>query len=271
MDWTAIKDTVINWSLGTGIKIIISLIVLIISFKVINSIAKKLQKKNEASGKLDVTIFRTLCYAGKIVLKCLVVICLVAYLGIDTSGLTALVASLGVCFGLAVNGALANLAGGVLILVTRPFKIGDYIEVAGYAGTVEEIRIVTTKIVTVDNKVVYVPNSVASSSIVVNYSEKELRRVDQTFSIAYSADFRKAEEVIKELIANNELALKDPAPMVRVSAHNDSSIDIVSRIWVKGSDYWTVYFAMLEDVKTAFDKNNIEIPFPQVDVHVKND
>ncbi|MBQ7333395.1 MAG: mechanosensitive ion channel, partial [Clostridia bacterium] len=180
-------------------------------------------------------------------------------------------ASLGVCAGLAVNGALSNLAGGVLIILTRPFRVDDYIEAQGHSGTVEDIHITCTKLRTTDNKVVYLPNGSLSSGSIVNYSEKDTRRVDFTFSIGYSDDFEKAKGIIMGILESHELTLKDPAPMVRVSGHGESSIDITARAWVMSADYWTVNFDVLEAVKTAFDKEGIEIPFNQLDVHVKKD
>ena len=205
------------------------------------------------------------------VLKCLVVVCLIGYLGIDTSGLTALIASLGVCVGLAVNGALANLAGGVLILVTRPFKVDDFIEGQGVSGTVADIHITNTKIITPDNKVVYVPNGTLANGNIINYSEKETRRVDLDFSIAYSADAEKAKSIIMGIAEAHELILKDPAPFVRVAAYGGSAVQIKARVWTKNSDYWTVNFDLLETVKAEFNKNGIEIPFDQLDVHIKQD
>lgn len=213
----------------------------------------------------------TLMYVLRIVIKVLIVVCLVGYLGIDTSGLTALIASFGVCFGLAVNGAVSNIAGGVLILITRPFRIDDFIDAEGHSGTVEDIHITHTKIRTGDNKVIYIPNGTLSSGTVVNYSVKEVRRVDLTFSIAYNDDFEKAKAIIMDICQAHELILKDPAPFVRVSEHSASSINIVTRVWTKQADFWTVHFDLLESVKTAFDKNGIEIPFEQLDVHVKKD
>ena len=200
----------------------------------------------------------------------LVVIALIGYVGIDTSAITALIASLGVGVGLAINGTLSNLAGGILILITRPFKDDDYIDACGYSGTVEDIRICHTKLRTTDNKVIYLPNGKLSTSEIVNYSEKDLRRVDLTFSISYSDDFEKAKKVIEEVWNQNELILKDPAPSVRVSAQSASSIDLTAKVWCKNEDYWTVNFDMLEQVKTAFDQNGIQIPFNQLDVHIKN-
>lgn len=268
MDWKEVLKTIINWATSTGVKIIISLIVLLVSFRIINIISRKLTLQAQKR-EVDKTISHTLIYVFKTIAKIIVAICLVGYLGIDTSGLTALITSLGVCVGLAVNGALSNLAGGVMLILTRPFKIDDYIEALGHSGTVEDIRITQTKLRTPDNKVVYIPNGTLSSAEIINYSEKDVRRLDLTFSIAYNNDFEKAKQIITTICDSHELVLKDPAPFVRVSKHNSSSIDIVTRVWVKSGDYWTVNFDLLEKVKLDFDANGIEIPFNQLDVNIK--
>ncbi len=268
MDWQAIFNTIINWATTSGIKLVIALLILFISFKIINALARSFTKRCDKK-RIDKTISHTLIYIFKIGTKIIITVCLVGYVGIDTSGITALIASVGVCIGLAVNGALSNLAGGVMIIVTRPFKIDDYIEALGHSGTVEDIRITQTKLRTPDNKVVYMPNGSLSSSEIVNYSEKDLRRVDNTFSISYDCDFEKAKEIINGICLEHELILKDPAPFVRVSKHGSSSIDIVTRVWTKSEDYWTVHFDLLEKVKIAFDENGIEIPFDQLDVNIK--
>ncbi len=270
VEWKNILNTLIQWATGTGVKILVAVVLLYFSFKLINALARKIDKKSSHNRKIDKTLMNTFLYLGKILAKGLVVVCLVGYLGIDTSGLTALVTSLGVCVGLAVNGTLSNLAGGALLLITRPFKIDDYIEVAGYAGTVEDIRIVSTKLVTPDNKVVYIPNSTVSTSSIVNYSEKDIRRVDLVFSIAYSDDFKKAENIISAILETHEKVLEIPAPTVRVLAQSESSIDICCRPWVRSADYWDVYFDITERVKQRFDESGIEIPFKQLDVHVKH-
>lgn len=269
MDWQALLNTLVQWATNTGVKIIISLVIVFISFKIINFVAKKIVKRGGKKHS-DKTIFQTLAYVLKIGLKIIVVICLIGYLGIDTSGLTALIASLGVGIGLAVNGALSNLAGGVLIILTRPFKIDDYIEVLGHAGTVVDIHITNTKLLTPDNKVIYLPNGSLSNAEIVNYSEKDLRRVDFMFSIGYGDDFVKAKQIITDICVAHELVLKDPQPFVRVKEHGASSINITARVWAKNADYWTVYFDIIEAVKTAFDKEGIEIPFNQLDVNIKN-
>ena len=273
MDLTEFTNTLQNWIATTGIKIVVALLIWFISFKIINVVTKKILKKvlNSENRKVDKTLAKTLSHAIKIVLKILVIICLIGYLGIDTSGLTALVTSLGVCVGLAVNGTLSNLAGGVLLLITRPFKDDDYIAACGYEGTVEDIKICNTKIRTVDNKVIYIPNGTLSTSTIVNYSEKDLRRLDITFSISYSNDFVEAKKVIEEVYNAHPLVLKTPAPTVRVSEHANSSIDLTAKMWVKNGDYWDVKFDMLEQILKAFEEKKIEIPYNQLDVHVKND
>ena len=270
MEWfETLLNTLINWATTTGVKLIIALVILLISFKIIKVVCRRIEKSG-VKKNADKTVMRTLAYALGLVLRVVVLVCLVGYLGIDTSGITALIASLGVCVGLAVNGALSNLAGGVLILLTRPFRVDDFIEAQGISGTVADIRITATKIITVDNKVVYVPNGSLANGNIINYSEKDTRRVDLDFSVSYSADSDKVKAIITEILEKHELVLKDPAPFVRVSAHGTSAMVIKSRAWVKNSDYWDVYFDVTEAVKAEFDKNGIEIPFQQLDVHIKN-
>ncbi|HCH92547.1 MAG TPA: mechanosensitive ion channel protein MscS [Clostridiales bacterium] len=275
MDWQQVWQTVQNWLTNTGIKIVIAIAIMIVSFSLINwickKIAKRADKKVAQNKKIDKTIYKTVSYVVKVALKVLVVIALIGYVGIDTSAITALIASLGVGVGLAINGTLSNFAGGVLILITRPFKDDDYIQACGYEGTVEDIRICHTRLRTLDNKVVYLPNGNLSTSQIVNFSEKDLRRVDLKFSISYSDDFEKAKAVIADVCAQNELILKDPEPSIRVSEQSASSIDISTKVWCKNADYWTVNFDMLENVKKAFDQNGITIPFNQLDVHVVTD
>ncbi|MBE5754547.1 MAG: mechanosensitive ion channel [Clostridiales bacterium] len=270
MDWNAFFNSIANWALNTGLKIVVALIALVISFRIITVVTRRIEKKS-VEKKADKTIMKTLMYVLRIALKIAVVLCLVAYLGIDTSGITALITSFGVCIGLAVNGAVSNMAGGVMIILTRPFKIDDYIEAQGHSGTVVDIHLTNTKLLTPDNKVIYIPNGALANGDIVNYSEKDTRRVDFMFSIGYGDDFEKAKQIVSDVCDNHELIFKDPAPFVRVKEHGASSINIVTRVWTKSSDYWTVYFDVMEKVKTEFDKAGIEIPFNQLDVHVKKD
>ena len=269
--WRDVLDRVVAWGTDTGVKIVIALLIWFISFRLITWITRRIEKRLVNKKKLDKTLITTLFYILRIVLKIVVLTCLIGYLGIDTSGLAALIAALGVGIGLAINGALANLAGGVLILITRPFRIDDYIEAGGYAGTVEDIHIVYTKLRTPDNKVVYAPNGPLSSSTVVNYSEKDLRRVDFNFTIEKQEDYKKAEDIILGIANSHEKVLKDPAAMSRVLEHTANGTTLVLRTWVNNADYWDVYFDLQENVKKALDENGIIMPANQLDVRVKKD
>ena len=273
IDWSKVWDTIINWCTNTGIKLLISLVLLFISFKLINFIFKRIAKKynsSEKSKKVDKTLFKTLSYVAKIALKTLIVVGIIGYLGIDTSGITALIASLGVAAGLAINGALANIAGGVLLLVTRPFKDDDYIDACGYEGTVVDIRLCNTVLTTVDNRVVYIPNGTLSTSTIVNYTEKDIRRVDLTFTVTSTNDLEKVKEIIRNACICHPLVLTEPNTTVRLSAKYADSMELVAKMWVRTDDYWTVYYDAMESVKKALDENGIHSPSNQMDVHVRS-
>ena len=259
-----------NWALTTGVKIVAALIILLISFRIVTIISRRIEKKLEKSGKFDKTLVRTLSYAGRLVVKIVIATCLVGWLGVDTTGIAALIASLGVGIGLAVNGALSNFAGGILLLVTRPFKVGDFISAQGADGIVEDIRLVSTSIVTLDNKVVHLPNGALSSGNIVNYSEKDIRRVDLDFSVAGNDP-----ELVRSLILGvcdaDEKVLKDPATFVRVTDYGaGNGVKVTMRAWTKTERYWDTYFDLLNGVRKAFEENKIVIPFNQLDVHIKN-
>lgn len=258
------------WALEAGIKIAISIAVIFVTFRIITMASRHFEKKlTYGNHRLDKTLTTTLFYLVRIILKSVVIICIVGYLGIDTSGLAALVTSLGVGIGLAVNGALSNLAGGALLLLTRPFKIDDYIEAQGHSGTVEDIHITQTRLRTPDNKVIYIPNGALSSDTIVNYSEKDTRRVDLDFSVDYSTDINEAKSLIISTVESEASVLSAPEPFVGVTEHGDSGITITVRVWTKNIDYWDVRFDLLEKIKSAFDKNGIMIPYNQLDVHLK--
>ncbi len=266
----SILEAVKNWALSTGLKIVFAIIILLIAFRIVTVISRRIEKKLEKSGKFDKTLVRSLSYAGRILIKIVIASCMVGYLGVDTSGIAALIASLGVGIGLAVNGALSNFAGGILLLVTRPFKVGDYICAQGSEGIVEDIRIISTKIVTLDNKVVHLPNGALSSGNIVNYSEKEIRRVDLDFSVAGN-DPEQVRSLILGVCDADEKVLKDPAVFVRVTDYGaGNGVKVTMRAWTKTAQYWDTYFDLLNGVRKAFEANNIVIPFNQLDVHIKN-
>ncbi len=269
MDFEQILATILNWLATEGVKILIALIILCVSFFVIKRLSRRIyrsmQKKN-ADKTISKVVFHTINYGAKI----LVAVCLLGYLGIETSSIAALITSLGVGVGLAVQGALSNFAGGILIIFTRPFKIDDYIAACGVDGTVEDINLIHTVLRTPDNKVITLPNGTLANETIVNYSVKDTRRVDFVFSIAYDADFALAQRLLLSTLEAHELVLSDPAPFVRMKEHGDSAIKIAARAWVNSADYWTVYFDLTERVKTVFDENGIVIPFNQLDVHLAN-
>jgi len=189
-------------------------------------------------------------------------------LGIETTSFIAVLGAACLAIGLALQGSLANFAGGVLILIFRPYKVGDFVEAAGQSGIVKSIEIFSTVLTTGDNKTIILPNGSISNSAVINYSTQETRRVDLVFGIGYDDDIRKAKDLLGALINADKRILKDPEPMVVVSNLGDSSVDITTRSWVNAADYWGVYFDLVENVKLAFDEEGISIPYPQTDVHL---
>lgn len=260
-------QTVAGWLMQNGIKLIIGLIVLFIAFKIVNFIAKRLQKRLDKKN-VDKTIANVTVKASKLVLKIMVFLLFLGYVGIETAGIGTIIGSVSVCIGLAVQGSLSNFAGGIVILVMRPFKLGDFIEAQGHSGTVTDIKMFYTYLNTPDNKVVMIPNGALGNGDIINYSKEEERRVDLVFSVDYSTDLKLAKEIIEREIENHQLILKDKEYFVRLGEMAASSLDIKTRVWVKNADYWTVYFDLLENVKKKFDENNISVPFNQLDVHI---
>ena len=267
--FTEILNQILSWLSTEGVKLVIGLFVLFILFKIINVISNKFKKRMERKNK-DKTITTVIYQILRKGLKILAILVFLGYVGIDTAGIGTVIASLGVGIGLALQGSLSNFAGGIVILILRPFKIDDYIEAQGEGGTVENIGIFYTTLVTPDNKIVMIPNGTLANGTMTNYSTKELRRVDFNFSISYDADVEKAKRVIWDVIINTKNVLDEPSPFVRLKAYGSNAVDITTRVWVKNADYWTVYFDMMESIKEEFAKANIEIPYNQLDVHVKN-
>lgn len=269
IDWNSVWNTIVNWVMNVGIKVVIALVLLIISFKVINIVTKKIYKRMQKR-KADETIARVSTQCLRIVLKVIVLACLIGYVGIETASISALIASVGIGVSLAVQGTLANFAGGVIIVIMRPFKIGDYIVSNGQEGTVEDIKLFYTHIVTPDNRAVVIPNGSLANGVIVNNSAKNTRRVDIIASVAYGTDTEKAKSVIRDICAKNELVFQDPAPFVELSAMSESSLDFTVRAWCNSGDYWTVKFALNDAIVAGLKENGIEIPFNQLDVTVKN-
>ncbi len=268
--FTDFLSTALGYLINASIRIVIAIALFILTFKIVNYLARKIEKSGD-EGRIDKTLARAFAYVFKLGVKAIISICLIGFIGIDTSGFTALIVSLGAGIGLALNGALSNLAGGIIIILTRPIRVDDFIEAQGYSGTVEDIHVTNTKLRTPDNKVVYIPNGPLSSGTIVNYSVKDTRRLDFTFLISYKDDFESVKRMVTDVCTSHSLVLLEPEPMVRVSSHGESGVEITARVWVKRENYWTVNYDILETVKAAFDKRGIEIPYPQLDIHLKKD
>ena len=265
IDIGGLIDTyVIPW----GLNIIFALVIFIVG-KWLVGVITRLVKKLMAKAHVDNILVNFIGSIIKTVLLLFVVIAALDQLGVNTTSLIALIGAAGLAIGLALQGSLQNLASGVMLIVFRPFKDGDFVEAGGAMGVVEEIGIFTTKMRTGDNKEVIVPNGQIFGGIITNYSKRDTRRVDMVFGIGYGDDIRKAKEIISGIIAADERILKDPEPLIAVGELADSSVNFNVRPWVKSSDYWGVYFDLNEKIKNAFDDNGISIPFPQMDVYLQ--
>jgi small conductance mechanosensitive channel len=227
------------------------------------SIGKVLNKR-----EVDPTLVKFLVSLAKIGLVTFVIISAASQVGIQTASFVAIIGAAGLAIGFALQGSLSNLAAGVMLIIFKPVKVGDYIEGGGAAGSVESVGIFITTLLTPDNKVVYIPNSTLTGGNITNYSAKDTRRVDMVFGIGYSDDIDKAKKVIDEVLSADARVLKDPAPQIVVSELADSSVNFNVRPWVKTADYWELYFDTTETIKKKFDEQNISIPFPQRDVHM---
>ena len=197
-----------------------------------------------------------------------IILAVIGKLGIELTGFAALLASAGVAIGMALSGNLQNFAGGLIILLFRPYKVGDFIEAStGASGTVKEIQIFHTILITADNKMIYVPNGAMSSGVITNYSKLDTRRIEWNFGVDYGEDYNKVEKVLREIIANDKRILTSPAPFIELGELAASSVNIKIRVWVNSSDYWNVFFSMNQTVYTTFNKEGINFPFPQLTVH----
>lgn len=263
-------STVKTFITGSAVNFIFSaicaLVFILIGFK-LSSVVVKLVKKNKAFQALDDSVESFIASLIGISLKILVVVVAATIVGFDVTALSAVIATFGVTAGLALQGSLSNLTGGIMILIFRPFKVGDYIDNHTDSGTVSEIGIFYTTLVTPDNKTITVPNGLLSNATVVNYSTKETRRVDIEFSVAYTSDIDKVTKVMLTVAGANDQILKDPAPFASLLRQDASALVFVMRAWCNSADYWNVYFALEENMKKAFDAVGIEIPFNQLDVH----
>lgn len=259
-----------NGVLNLGMRILIAVLVLFIGTKLIK-FALKIFKKILEKSNADASISQFLCSLIKGAMYVLLVFIVASYCGVDAASIVALLGSAGVAIGLAVQGSLSNMAGGVLILLLKPFKLGDYIiDAAGNEGIVDEIHVIYTKLRTPDNKVIILPNGNLANNSITNVSTSNIRRCDLVIGIAYDSDIKLAKDTMLKVITEDEATLKDKDLVVFVDNLGDSSINMGVRCWFNNEDYWTGRWRVTENIKYALDVANIEIPFPQMDVHVDN-
>jgi small conductance mechanosensitive channel len=265
-----IGDQDYSYLLSYGVKLLIGIIVLLIGFwiikKVVNGIHKVMTKKS-----IDPTLIPFIKSLISVTLKALLLISVVSYMGIPMTSFVALLGAAGLAVGMALSGTLQNFAGGVILLILKPFKVGDFIEAQGHMGIVNEIQIFNTILKTPDNKTIILPNGGLSTSSMVNFSTEDTRRVDWTVGIGYGDDIEKAKEVLQRLCDEDDRIMKDPAVFIALSELADSSVNFTVRAWVKASDYWGVYFLMNENIYKTFEKEGLNIPYPQMDVHLHKD
>lgn len=260
-------NKLIDGGINLGGKILGAIIIYIIGKFIVNW-ANKLFAKMLNKRKVEPSIQSFLKSIVNITLLVLLFLAVIGQLGIELTSFAALLASAGVAIGMALSGNLSNFAGGVIILVFRPYKVGDYIEAStGAAGTVSDIQIFHTVLTTPDNKVIFAPNGAMSGAVVTNYSRKDVRRVDFTFGVEYGTDFEQARAILLDIISKDNRILQEPAPFVEMSALADSSVNITVRVWVKATDYWAVNFDMNKNVYATFNERGISFPFPQLTVH----
>ena len=260
-------EMVTYWVTTYSVKIIAALLILFIGKWLARKITKLITKLMEKNN-VDITLVRFLDSIMYYSMMVMVVIAAAGQLGINTTSFLTIVGAAGLAIGLALKDSLSNFASGVMLVLFRPYRVHDYVDIGGVAGTVMSISLFTTELNTVDNKKVIVPNASITSNVITNVTANPTRRVDLVIGIGYGDDIKKAKEVIHSVLAEEKRLLAEPAPVVAVSELGDSSVNFVVRPWVKTSDYWNVYFALHENIKIAFDENGISIPFPQTDVHL---
>lgn len=267
MNWQEIVPELKKYLTEFGVHIISAIAIIILGFWLSKSVVK-IFKKILVKKDVDPTLVGFLTSAAKFILYFFVIIAAVSQLGIETTSLIAALGAAGLAIGLALQGSLSNVAAGFMLIIFRQIKVGQLVEAAGVSGTVEKVGIFNTSMVTVDNKVIYIPNSKLINDNIINYSEKEIRRIDLVFGISYKDDIDKAKNIIHKILDTDEKILKDPKPIVVVGELADSSVNIFVRPWVKTTDVLEVRFRLTETVKKKFDEEKISIPFPQRDVHI---
>ena len=266
-DWNQLLELAQTKGVDFGINLAIALAIFYVGKFVISLVVRGMRKVMRRQ-EVDKTLETFVCNLVRMVLLVVVIIAAIGQLGIETTSFIAIFGAAGLAVGLALQGSLSNFAAGVLIVLFRPYRVGDFVEAAGIAGVVEQVQILTTVLKTGDNKQIIVPNGQIMDSIITNYSANDTRRVDMVVGVSYEDNLDKVRKTIEELVAAEERILDEPACTIAVSELADSSVNFVVRPWVKTSDYWGVMFDLTEAIKKRFDEEGISFPFPQQDVHV---
>lgn len=267
LSWDVFISKMIELGISLGSKLLIALVIFILGRWIIKKL-KRLTCTIMEKRQVEASLYSFVRSLVGITLNFVLIITIISVLGIETSSFIALFASAGVAIGMALSGTLQNFAGGVMILLFKPFKVGDTIEAQGQNGKVKEIQIFNTIVTTPDNKVIIIPNGGLSTGITKNFSTEDTRRVDWEFGIGYGDSYDKAKVVIEKLLASDSRILKDPNWFIALNSLGESSVNLVVRAWVNSADYWNVYFDMNEKVYKVFTEENLNIPFPQLDVHL---
>lgn len=263
-------QSLLDWGTTAGKHILAALVIFIVGRFLISFINKMVARLLERR-KVEPSIQSFVRSFVSILLTVLLIVAVVSKLGVETTSFAALLASAGVAVGMALSGNLQNFAGGLIVLLFKPYKVGDTVECQGETGVVREIQIFHTILTTFDNKVVYIPNGTLSSGVITNYSREKLRRVDWTVGVEYGSDYDKVEATIRTILAADKRVLDKPAPTIALTALADSSVNVVIRVWVKSEDYWDVFFDMNKTIYAVFNREGIGFPFPQLTVHQAKD
>jgi len=252
-------------------KILLAIVIFVVGYALIRLVLRMVNKAMSRSKHIDPTILPFVLTLSKIVLMVLLLLVCADSVDISVTPLITALGAVGVAVSLALKDSLANLLGGSILLVTKPFKVGDFCSIDGEEGYIDEIGFVYTALSTIDNKKIFIPNGQVTNATVINYNAETTRRLELKFSIDYKADYNQAKQAIMDVVMRNPYALTDPKPLVRMSGHNDSSIEITCRVWAESEHYWELNYDLWEGVKDEFDRIGINIPYPQMDVHIKTE
>lgn len=262
-----VLQKLIDMGLAAGKNILLAIVVYIVGRFIIKLI-NRLMLRTFAQRKVELSVQTFLKSFINILLTIILIVSVISVLGINTTSIAALLASAGVAVGMALSGNLQNLAGGLIVLVFKPYKVGDYIEAQGTQGTVREIQIFHTIVTRPDSTLAYVPNGAMSSGLITNYSRNELRRLDFVVGVDYGVDVSRVEEITRRIVDNNPLVLSDPAPFIAVDALAESSVNVLIRVWSKTTDYWKLYYDLRREIYDTYNREGIDFPFPQQTVHI---